>query len=169
MYWIKSIQSQPTWEEIIYLFTQKIMLCRALCVLLLSGLQLFFGKGIFTTCIVLHSRYCKGCFTWYDFVAYNLLTTRLRHILGHDYRKVLEHVLKSYDIFSCRKQVACDKIVPFSSGMCTIYQVVLSKSIILTIWWLYFLLILCAPWFLIHQAESFCVSFSLLVGHVSQF
>ena len=47
----------------------------------------------------------KGRFTRYDFVARNLLTTRLRHILGHDCRKVLKHVLKSYDFFSCRKRV----------------------------------------------------------------
>ena len=33
------------------------------------------------------------------FVACDLLTTRLRHLLGHDCRKVLEHVLKSYDFF----------------------------------------------------------------------
>ena len=29
----------------------------------------------------------------------NLLTTRLRHFWGHDCRKVLKHVLKSYDFF----------------------------------------------------------------------
>ena len=38
--------------------------------------------------------------------------TLIQHILGHDCRKVLEHVLKSYDFFSCRKEVACNKIVP---------------------------------------------------------
>ena len=50
-------------------------------------------------------RSSKGRFTRYDFVAYNLLVTCLRHILGHDCRKVLKHVLKSYDFFSCRKRV----------------------------------------------------------------
>ena len=48
----------------------------------------------------------KGRFTRYDFVAYNLFTTRLLHFLGHDFRKVLlKHVLKSYGFFSCRKRV----------------------------------------------------------------
>ena len=37
--------------------------------------------------------FSKGRFTRYDFVAYNLLTTRLRHILGHDCRKVVKHVV----------------------------------------------------------------------------
>ena len=41
----------------------------------------------------------KGRFTRYDFVACDLLTTRLRHILGHDCRKVLKHVFKSYNFF----------------------------------------------------------------------
>ena len=53
----------------------------------------------------------RTCFFIYtlrptDFVARNLLTTRLRHILGHDCHKVLKHVLKSYNFFSCRKRVA---------------------------------------------------------------
>ena len=65
--------------------------------------------------------YTKGRITRYDFVAYNLLTTRLRHFLGHDCRKVLKHVLKSYDFFSCRKrcrkEAACDKIVPCNSAL----------------------------------------------------
>ena len=46
----------------------------------------------------------------YDFVACNLLTTRLRHCLGHDYCKVLKLVLKSYNFFRVVKEVACDII-----------------------------------------------------------
>ena len=48
----------------------------------------------------------KGGFTRYDFVACNLLTTRLRQFSGHDCRKVLEHVLKSYDILSWRFRIS---------------------------------------------------------------
>ena len=48
-------------------------------------------------------RGLKCRFTRYDFVAYNLLTTHLRHFLGHDCRKVLKHGLKSYNFFSCRE------------------------------------------------------------------
>ena len=41
----------------------------------------------------------KGRFTRYDFVACSPLTTRSRHLLCHDCRQVLKHVLKSYNFF----------------------------------------------------------------------
>ena len=37
--------------------------------------------------------------TQYGFVACNFLTTYKRHFLGHDCRKVLKHVYKSYNFF----------------------------------------------------------------------
>ena len=53
----------------------------------------------------------RPIYTRYDFVARNLLTTRLRHFLGHDCRKVLKHVWKSYNFLGVVQEVACDKIV----------------------------------------------------------
>ena len=77
--------------------------------------------------------------TRYDFVTCNLLTTSLlaavfsvapplsphkrpydtliRHIVGHDFREVLKHVLKSYNFFRVVKEVACDKITACKSAI----------------------------------------------------
>ena len=56
---------------------------------------------------LLNSNHIKGRFTRYDFATCILHTTRLQHFLGHNCRKVLKHVLKSYDffhvIYACRE------------------------------------------------------------------
>ena len=62
----------------------------------------------------------KDQFTRYDFVACDPLTTSLQHFLGHDCRKVLRHVLKSYASFRVMcviKEAACDKIAPCKSAL----------------------------------------------------
>ena len=57
---------------------------------------------------------------------YDTLMTRLHHFLGHNCSKVLKHILKSYNffqlflqLFSCCKEVACDKIAK-TQGKCTL-------------------------------------------------
>ena len=56
---------------------------------------------------------CKGRFTRYNFVAYNKLTTGLRHDLGPtDNRKPVVGLIykKQFMSSACRKLVVCDKI-----------------------------------------------------------